>query len=326
MKLHYDQFAEGVMEMIELHKQGNNVFEMGGGNLLPYNTSQKTWQFSRKGDVIHLTDGVNAYSFKGNLGDEDTELERLTDTSIHDIFNDIESKGKAQVHRSDPGSIYFTLQEGKANPTYTFRHVGDSKWKAIPKARKKKLQVIGTVPAELAALTNVTQEPALNPMTVTPYSINMDQVKQGMLAELENIKKEADGEPQGFFKNLDLVAGRAVTGLGNTLAKLPLLPARIGGAVTSYGDKTKDITEPAGKAFGNALLAGGVGAGIGGLYHLAKRHVLNTEAENAEEDATGRDNFWKHILLPAGVMAGMNVAGRQMMPRQINNPEMTMIP
>ena len=141
MNLHLDEFAAGVKEMLELYKQGQNIFEIKGGNMFPNIERQQMWQFARGQKHLHLTDGTHTFSFAGDLADEDTEVDKIPDVPLPDLFKDSVSKGKAQVHRSDPGSIYFTLQEGTRNPTYTFRHIGDSKWKAIPKKKKVKQQL-----------------------------------------------------------------------------------------------------------------------------------------------------------------------------------------
>ena len=70
MKLHLNDFTAGVNEMIELHKQGNNIFEITGGSLFPHNTSQKTWEYAKEGNKLHLSDGTHTYSFKGELSDK----------------------------------------------------------------------------------------------------------------------------------------------------------------------------------------------------------------------------------------------------------------
>lgn len=177
MKLYADDFYAGMAEMISLYKQGSNIFDMHGGSLFPHNTSQKSWEMARDAGNIHFSDGMHTYSFKGELGDYDTELTMLPDVPLPDLFSSKSlKKHRAQVHRSDPGSIYFTLQEGRQNPTYTLKHMGDNKWKAIPKAHKAKDQL---------------KQP------VTPHNVNLESVKEGMFRELEILDKEAGGD---FFQ------------------------------------------------------------------------------------------------------------------------------
>jgi hypothetical protein len=303
MKLDINDFSEGVKDILALYKQGNNIFEMKSGDLFPHNTSQSTWQFAKDNGNIHFSDGTHTYSFKGDLSEYDTELEKMPEAPLPNVFSNAKIKGRAQVHRSDPGSIYFTLQEGRNNPTYTLKHQGDSKWKAIPKPRKVKAQL---------------------KETVTPLNVNLEKVKEGMLKELEEFIKEGDGP--SFFDNANHVIGRGVQGLANGITKLPLLPGRIGGEVpVQQSDNGPISTEGAGTIAGNALLASGIGAGSGLLYHLAKRNLLNTTQENAEEDAEG-GKLGKRVMLPALGMAGLNIAGRQMLPNAINDPKLNIFP
>ena len=126
-----------------------------------------------------MHDGTQTYSFGGDLGEEDTDLEKLPDVPLPDMYKDSVSKGKAQVHRADPGSVYFTLQEGTRNPTYTLRHLGDNKWRAIPKKKSVKAQM-----AAPAAIPNV----------------NVESIKQGMAKELDLfIKQGGLGGALDFF-------------------------------------------------------------------------------------------------------------------------------
>ncbi len=270
MNLYLDEFMQGINETLQLYKQGNNIFEMKGGNMFPTIDKQHMWQYARGPKHIHFTDGTSTYSFSGDLGEEDTELEKIPDVPLPDIFTNAEAKGKAQVHRADPGSIYFTLQEGTRNPTYTFRHTGDSKWRAIPKKKKVKEQL---------------KEPAYIP------NINAEQLKQGMVQELEEIIKQS-----GFLDSFNHAAGDAITGAIEGGKNLALAPGRIGGATNSGSNAFAN----AGKA---ALLGGGIGLG----YHGVKRHFLNTPEENETEDSS---TLLRRIALPALAMAGLNAGQR----------------
>lgn len=139
MNLYLNEFEEGFNEMIALCKQGN-VFEQGNGNLFPTSNQQKMWQFAKGTNHLRLHDGTNVHHFNvvsGNLDGEDAELER-GESSLHEFEHNAVSKGKAQVHRSDAGHAYLTIQEGTRNPTYTLRHMGGTRWKAIAKKQKAK--------------------------------------------------------------------------------------------------------------------------------------------------------------------------------------------
>ncbi len=88
-----------------------------------------------------MSDGNNVFNFhlpEGEKHDADFPVTRMDDLAIHQLEDEKESSGTAQVHRADPGSIYFTLQDGKQNPTYTMKHIGGKNWKAIPKRKVPK--------------------------------------------------------------------------------------------------------------------------------------------------------------------------------------------
>jgi len=105
-----------------------NIFSQPG-SLLPHTVSQSTWHFSLGENFLHLSDGTHTYSFIGRLDLKGATLKKAPDVPIADFYNMATSKGKAQVHRSDPSSIYFTLQDGRKNPTCTLRYVDDGVWR-----------------------------------------------------------------------------------------------------------------------------------------------------------------------------------------------------
>ncbi len=147
MDLHLDDFLDGYKETCELAKQGENVFDMGNHTLFPQIGSQQKWKFAKKDKNIHLSDGTHVYSFETPEGlheDQESPLVRTNGKNVTDYDADAESRGLAQVHRADPGSIYFTMQEGTKNPTYTFKHTGGSNWRSVPK--KKKAKVAPVIP------------------------------------------------------------------------------------------------------------------------------------------------------------------------------------
>jgi hypothetical protein len=104
-----------------------NVFSQPW-TLFPHTTSQSTWHFSLGKNVLHLSDGTKTYSFTGMLDLKDATLKKVPDVPLADFYSNATSRGKAQVHRSDPLSIYFTMQDGRQNPTYTLSHLHDEVW------------------------------------------------------------------------------------------------------------------------------------------------------------------------------------------------------
>lgn len=298
MNLYLEKFAEGVKEALEDHSSEPSIFDIKGGNMFPNNTSQKMWQFAKSHDHINFSDGMNTYSFKGHLNADGTSyIEKVPSVPLPDMFSNSETKGKAQVHRSSPGSIYFTLQEGKDNPTYTFRHSSADKWVAIPKARKTKKQ-----------------------MEEEPYipNINVEHVKAGMEEALKEYIKEASGGLQGFFKE---ALGPIAQGLANLPVNAALEPGRLGGPETFLGDPNQFGSESGLRTLGRAGLMAGAGAGLGAGYHFLKRHLYNTPEENAAEQP---DELNKRMMIPAAALGGASLLGRAMFPSAMNNPQYNM--
>jgi hypothetical protein len=298
MNLYTSELLAGVTEMLNLYKQGSNIFDMGEGSLFPTMDKQQMWQFSKAPGHLHFSDGLKTYSFKttgAELSDEDTELDKIPDVPLPDLFKDSTSKGKAQVHRSDPGSIYFTLQEGTSNPTYTLKHTGGPKWKAVAKKKKAK---------------QALQAPAYIP------NVNVESVKEGMLKEAEELLKEGNGGLLGFFNQ---AGGKAVDAAVNLPFHAALLPGRIGGPPGEHGDSL-------GSGVLNALKSGLAGAGVGAAYHGIK-HMTNSEEEN-EQDRLNHAML-KRIGIPALGMAAVNPLERSVFKNyynlvgQGNTPRMT---
>ena len=212
MDIYIDEVLAGVQETIDLLKQGNNIFDMGNVSMFPNVDKQQKWRFSKNDQVIRLSDGQNVFSFKAPDGfSEENEfmLHRSDDAHLHNFEEGALSKGLAQVHRADPGSIYFTIQEGYKNPTYTFRHVGEDKWKAIPKRRKPKNATIGQERPQ-AVGAEVIQN-------VSPFA-----VKEAM----EKMIKEAS--PSFFSEGLRTGANSLVHGMLTPGAYSPLTMAGAG--------------------------------------------------------------------------------------------------
>lgn len=169
MNVYLSEVLAGFQETVDLYKQGNNIFEMGNHAMFPNVQSQQKWRYARDDKNIRLSDGQNAYSFTAPEGvhhEQEFPLERTDGPGLHEFEQGATSKGLAQVHRADPGHIYFTIQEGKNNPTFTFRHVGENKWKGIPKVKKKKNVTEGVIPLHPEGQPG--QHPSANPMAHTP--------------------------------------------------------------------------------------------------------------------------------------------------------------
>lgn len=143
--LYYEDFVEGLESV--LHKMGNEHLFTSPNNasLFPTLTSQAKWKFAKGDDFLRLHDGQKVYAFHlptGTSNEETFEAHRLDDVEPSSFADGAKQQGLAQIHRADPGSIYFTLQEGQTNPTYTFRHMGEANWRGTPKARKVKAETI----------------------------------------------------------------------------------------------------------------------------------------------------------------------------------------
>jgi hypothetical protein len=156
MLLHLDGFTAGIEEFLKEASEGSATFDSPHSSFFPMLHSQASWQYSRKGDVLHLHDGQHVYAFKVPKDmPESFPSERLPDSNHAEFLQGSDEKGVAQVHRADPGSIYLTLQDGKNNPTFTLQHQHGAAWKGIPKQRLLKMieqhqnQVIDVDPKEL---------------------------------------------------------------------------------------------------------------------------------------------------------------------------------
>ena len=137
MKFYFDDFIKGVNDQITKHaNEGGSIFEITG-SIFPTIANQSKWQFAKSGDELHLHDGNNGYYFKMPEGEKehDFPLHKIEKDTTHSFGSEATHRGTVQVHKADPGSIYFTLQDGLKNPTYTFKHITGNKWRAIPKVK-----------------------------------------------------------------------------------------------------------------------------------------------------------------------------------------------
>lgn len=215
-----NEIAKGFSETVELAKKGENIFDMGGNvPLFPTLQSQAQWKFAKTPKGLQLSDGTHVYNFDTPSGygdgEEDFPLVRGGDVPITDFGKDAIQRGIAQVHRSDPGSIYFTMQEGFKNPTYTLRHVSDKNWKAIPKKKPIKKMVDDALAKQQA----VHHEQ--HGMTIP--QLHSEVMKQGMMDEF--IK----------YANLNKSVGSFAQNLPGYIGDVAMLPERSPGIAAAVG-------------------------------------------------------------------------------------------
>jgi hypothetical protein len=255
MNIDNEEMLDGFKETIRLFKEGQNIFDMGNHVLFPNLTTQQKWKYIQDNDTLHLSDGNHVYSFQGNPStEEETSVTRTKGLPINDFNQSNLPKRTVQVHRADPGSIYFTLQEGFKNPTYTFRHVGGENWKAIPKKKVIK-------------------------KTTTPVMIpdqHTEAVKQGMVLEL---LKQA-----GFGQDFNHFAGQMLTRGGNALQTGLMSPGRISPLAATgigagagalyhllrkglYNSPEENEQEGPGTFLKRVLIPAAIGGGLSGLEH-----------------------------------------------------------
>jgi len=146
--LYIEELIDGLQAA--LSKRGNDLFSSSpnGASLFPSMTSQAKWKFAKGENFLRLHDGQKVYAFKLPTGlshTEDFAAHREADLDPSVFAEGATQQGLAQVHRADPGSIYFTLQEGRDNPTFTLKHTGESNWRGTPKKRKAKELVVPNI-------------------------------------------------------------------------------------------------------------------------------------------------------------------------------------
>jgi len=112
---------------------------LNSGTILPQHTTPQQWECRRDdADLICLYDGQRVYTFRGQLDlTAQSHLNKIEDLPYAQ-FMPLKNKCAATVHRSSPGSIYFTLNDGRLNQTFTFRHASGPCWMAVPKVRRRR--------------------------------------------------------------------------------------------------------------------------------------------------------------------------------------------
>jgi len=66
-----------------------------------------------------------------------TLIQKISSVPLPDLFTGSTQRGKIQVYKTSPKTIYFTICDGIKNPTYTFVHQKENIWKAIPKLKRR---------------------------------------------------------------------------------------------------------------------------------------------------------------------------------------------
>lgn len=201
MELDDLHFLTGMLETYRLHKSGQHV-ALDAKHVFPLQQQQASWKFKSTPTHFHMTDGSKVFSFVTPEGQEGDEFMLHQAQPEHNLTFSEEGSGYAQVHRSDPGSIYFTMQKGKENPTYTLRHVADNKWKAIKKSKKSKVKLEN----KLTDTLNTQQKVEASEST----------------GNLQNSEKAAND----YFESINKALGSLVTDGINASHSAAMLPSR----------------------------------------------------------------------------------------------------
>lgn len=150
MNLYLEDALDGIKAAVKQADTG--LFSTPNSvSLFPTSNTQAKWRYSKGEKFLKLHDGNVVHHFElpqGESQEHDFPLHRHDDGSHAEFESGATATGFAQVHRSDPGSIYVTLHDGKTNPTYTLRHTGERDWRATPKFRKKKELVLENLAPE----------------------------------------------------------------------------------------------------------------------------------------------------------------------------------
>lgn len=139
MKLYLSEFFAGFQESLTTKKAEDIFSNPNNTSIFPTIDSQERWTYSRCQGGLHLNDGqkVHVFRFKHDEScDHDFAMEKKPDAPFHDFGNGGDYNGTAQIHKANPGMVYLTLHDGKDNPTFTFKHVSEDQWRAIPKVKK----------------------------------------------------------------------------------------------------------------------------------------------------------------------------------------------
>lgn len=187
-------------------------------SVLPKSEAQLKWNYwlannapgaagENNGRTLRLANGPTSVMFKvpenfqgaaTQMGDEDT----LPEDAI---------SGTAQIHRSSPDSIYFTMQDGKENRTVLLTKSDDGTWEAKVKPKKFSYksssdlkELIDWIPVQKRAFDDEISALADRP----EYQATLDA------------RRALQGS-----------AGAPLRGIGNIMARSPAGSAALGGIV-----------------------------------------------------------------------------------------------
>lgn len=131
--------------------------------LAPTNNTQQNWRYARGQDWLKLHAGNAIHHFKFPVEESDDFAVTKHEHEVTDNWDEgATRKGRAQLHKSDPGMMYVTLHDGLRNPTYKLQQHYENTWKVVPKKPKTKKAFLG-------GLLNKTVDLALTPGAIQPW-------------------------------------------------------------------------------------------------------------------------------------------------------------
>ena len=312
MNLHIDAFALGAHDYLQEKRGNSNIFDaVANENILPSFQGQRNWRYVQTPESLRLSDGDRVYSFGvGALGDETSRVSKLDDVPILDFENDRVGGGTAQVHRASPDSIYLTLADGRANPTFRLEHEEGKNWKYIPS--KKMI-------ARLQQLRSHGDQKG--PESVTTPKVDLDSLMQGGMAGAKTagageflfgrgLSSVADPNARGLATDMALYSNPftgVATGLWDTGKHL--VNGRFLSALGSAGMGALSFVPGAGSIARGALRLGG--KGVGALAGAAGKGLAGTgrvgkAVSGAAETLTNKATQLAQSPVAQNLQAGAN--------------------
>jgi hypothetical protein len=283
---------------------GTGVFTMTGAPpVFPTRETQAKWRFSYGKDRLQLFDGDRVFSFHlpEGLHHENPVSARQQEVSPTEFGRGGEVDGPVQIHRSDPGQVYFTLQEGRSNPTFTLKHRQGDEWQLVPKRRKTPLHEPVRSVRRLADLL-------VHPERFKTKTGAEKQAADDEKALQEVVQRRAE-RPPGTQPNLPPpdttipfpnppLLGRLLNA-GQRAVQLPgeMHENWFGGRSGTWGGL-------GGGMAGNAA----VGAALGLAYDQARRRWYNTPEENEAEQQGRKRDLALRVGVPALALSLLGAA------------------
>lgn len=254
-----------------LEKQAEEASFLKASTLPSFNQQAK-WQYAKYPHALQLHNPVDGKTYhfdlpEGQKDDDQFTAFRSSDKSTEEFGKDADKKGLAQVHRSAPDNLYFTLQEGTKNPTYTLKHHEGQTWHGIPKKHKLK--------AEIERVFQTKQ--ALEPGYTAPWYDPVAAAGKGFLATAK-----------GFGHIGDSPLASTLIGAGGGLAydqlKRNFYNTDEENQNETIGERAKRIALPAVGLGGLGLL---LHTGLGDYYK--KQQPYQQQPESAQQLADAAD-------------------------------------